>query len=500
MSIQNQKHEVPDPGYYDSLISKQKKLLKTSHDDVEQWLELGRLYEAKIDLTNRIVKKSVFIRLCLPICALCFLIFLAFIAYIFPSILLLEQSKKAFYLAGSVIPILFLAYVWYLRYPPSGKKYFKKVLSIDPECWEACMHLGLIALRKRKKQQGCRFLEQAIRLGAENHKIERELKSIYEKEFVAFFQKQKEMESRQQDLIRKQAGEIQRLRAKSSSLEQLSRRLTRKVEQTKWQANREKNLLKRDMNVQMEHLKEDYEEKMASIRIVAPDEEREQAEGHFARLTTEIMESKAELDGSSFSEVKRCLEEVIGEPYWRKLSEESRRYLATAEHTFNLLMEEDSDYGLVGMELCKALETELNRKLVDPFVTFMEGKESEFLRIHQTGTTGNGPSYFTYLARVLDRDNYPNFNGLTIGQYLFVLKLALEGDYALSEYRLFLDETYGNSSEVDKKGFLKKLETVTHKYRNAIAHQSPMTREQYENLRDLVFSSEDALLVNLARL
>ena len=152
------------------------------------------------------------------------------------------------------------------------------------------------------------------------------------------------------------------------------------------------------------------------------------------------------------------------------------------------------------MELCKALETELNRKLVDPFVTFMEGKESEFLRIHQTGTTGNGPSYFTYLARVLDRDNYPNFNGLTIGQYLFVLKLALEGDYALSEYRLFLDETYGNSSEVDKKGFLKKLETVTHKYRNAIAHQSPMTREQYENLRDLVFSGEDALLVNLARL
>ena len=370
MSIQNQKHEVPDPGYYDSLISKQKKLLKTSHDDVEQWLELGRLYEAKIDLTNRIVKKSVFIRLCLPICALCFLIFLAFIAYIFPSILLLEQSKKAFYLAGSVIPILFLAYVWYLRYPPSGKKYFKKVLSIDPECWEACMHLGLMALRNRKKRLGCSFLEQAIRLGAENNKIERELKSTYEKEFMAFFHKKNEINLRQRDLTEKQAQVMQQLRVKISSLEKLSQRLTRKVEQTKWQANREKNLLKKDMETQIEHLRENYEEKKASIPpdMRDRDVEREEAESHFVRLTTEVMELKAELEGSSISEVKRCLEEIFGEPYWRKLSEQTRTYLATAEHTFNLLLEEDPDYSLVGMELCKALETELNRKLVQPFI------------------------------------------------------------------------------------------------------------------------------------
>ena len=305
MSTRNHKHDVPDPGYYDSFISKQKKRIKTFPDDVKQWLELGRLYEAKVDLTNRIIKKSISVRLCFPICLVGLLMFLAFMSCIFPYILTLETSNKAFYLAGSIIPILFFAYTCHLRFPPSGKKYFRKAVSIDPDCGEAYMHLGLIALRKRKKQQGCRFLEQAIRLGANNSKIERELKSIYEKEFVAFFQKQKEMESRQQDLIRKQAEEIQRHRAKSSSLEQLSRRLTRKVEQTKWEANRERNLLKRDMNVQMEHLKEDYEEKMASIRLVAPDEEREQAEGHFARLTTEIMESKAELDGSSLSEVNK---------------------------------------------------------------------------------------------------------------------------------------------------------------------------------------------------
>ena len=374
MSIQIHKHEVPDPGNYDSFISKQKKLIKTFPDDVKQWLELGRLYEAKVDLTNRVIKKSISVRLCFPVCLVGLLMFLAFMSYIFPYIITLETSNKAFYLAGSIIPILLFAYACHLRFPPSGKKYFRKAVSIDPDCVEAYVHLGLMALRNRKKRLGCSFLEQAIRLGANNSKIEREVKSIYEKEFIVFFHKEKETELRQQELNKKQTEEIQQLRVKISSLEKLNQRLTRKVEQTKWHANRERNVLKRDMNVQIEHLREDYEEKMASIRLVAPDEEREQAEGHFARLTTEIMESKAELDGSSLSEVKRCLEEIFGEPYWRKLSEQTRTYLATAEHTFNLLLEEDPDYSLVGMELCKALETELNRKLVDPFVAFMEGK------------------------------------------------------------------------------------------------------------------------------
>ena len=72
------------------------------------------------------------------------------------------------------------------------------------------------------------------------------------------------------------------------------------------------------------------------------------------------------------------------------------------------------------------METELIKRLVEPFVGYLNGKKSDFLRISQTGTTKGGPSYYTYLARVVDQVNYPDINSLTTGQCHFALKLALE--------------------------------------------------------------------------
>ncbi len=139
-------------------------------------------------------------------------------------------------------------------------------------------------------------------------------------------------------------------------------------------------------------------------------------------------------------------------------------------------------------------------KLVKPFVGYLNGKKSDFLRINQTSTTKGGPSYYTYLARVADQVNYPEVNSLTLGQYHFALKLALEGDYVLSEYANFLNETCAASGAIIGRAFSEKLETVTHKYRNAIAHQSPMNKKEYEHLRGLIFVGEGALLIVVAAL
>jgi hypothetical protein len=210
------------------------------------------------------------------------------------------------------------------------------------------------------------------------------------------------------------------------------------------------------------------------------------------------MEAKAELEGTSLREVRRSLADTMGQQSWRALSENARTYLATAEHTFNLLREDGGDYSLVGMELCKALETEINKQLVEPFIQYMEGKEPEFLRISQTGESKGKPTYFTYLAKVLDRVNYPQVDSLTLGQYHFVLKLALDGDYALGDYAAFLGDISRKSGINIERIFLQKLETVTKRYRNTIAHRSPMSKEEYETLRALIWSGRRALLTAVA--
>ena len=190
----------------------------------------------------------------------------------------------------------------------------------------------------------------------------------------------------------------------------------------------------------------------------------------------------------------------MGEENWSALSEQTQTYIATAEHTFNLLKEdgENPDYSLVGMELCKALETELNKRLVEPFIGYLNGKKTEFLRVNQTGENKGKPTYFTYLARVVDDINYPQMDSLTLGQHLFVLKLAFERDYAMHDYTKFLSEKFNGSGGIFGKSFLEKLEIVTQRYRNAIAHQSPMDREEYESLRAFVFNENEALLKVIA--
>jgi len=69
------------------------------------------------------------------------------------------------------------------------------------------------------------------------------------------------------------------------------------------------------------------------------------------------------------------------------------------------------------------------------------------------------------------------------GQYHFVLKHTLKGEYALREYGVFLDQVCSSSKITVGTTFLKNLETIINRYRNTIAHHSPMNRKQCDHLR-----------------
>ncbi len=208
------KYEVSNHAYYDSLIAEQKKRVRQHSHNAEEWLELGRLYEAKIDMIQYFARRQFITRCFLPFFALVFLGVVVSYRFFDPQIMVNSWLFVLYLFADPA-----LIHLWFLRYPPSGSKYFKKVIKLDPQCGDAYMYLGLIALRRYQKRNGCRLLEQAVHLGASNKKkIEQKLKSIYEKEFTSFFNKKSEKEIRMQGIIDHQLDQIRQLRTKNANL------------------------------------------------------------------------------------------------------------------------------------------------------------------------------------------------------------------------------------------------------------------------------------------
>ncbi len=492
------KKEVSDLTEYDLLIAEQKKRVRQRPDDVKEWLELGRLHEARIDLIKYSARFSFSTRYFIP------LFFLSISAGIVVSIRQIYSFAsslwQSIWLTSPLITALMAlsSWMWYSRYPPSGRKYFRRAIALDPGCGEAYMYLGLISLRRYQKRKACRLLEQAIRLKVNHGRIEQELKSIYGKEFMAFFKAKTDREVRQQEIIDSQLGQIRKFRSEISSLERLAKSLRGRVDQARWEGSHKAKLLAKEMTNRIAAIRKEYEKEIADMKRAkeSQQEAKESAERNFVRLTTEVMEARAAVEGRSLDEAARALKDIMGSRTWKAFSEETRCYLATAEHIFRLLTEgeENPDYSLVGMELCKALETEINRTLVEPFLEFINGNREEFLRINQKGEIKGNPLYVTYLAKFVDREHFPEVTSLTLGQYHFLLKRTLDSDYALREYGDFLNELCSNSEVIVGKTFLKKLETVTKKYRNTITHRSPMNRKQCHHLRELIFAEDGALL------
>ena len=446
MSSRIKKYKVSDPAYYDPLIADQKKRVKRTPRDPMEWLELGRLHESKIDMINFVSQKNLGIRYF-------YIIYIFLLSLAIPIVIWVVSSFPLFSLKHvtiSSLSIIILSILsmnlWLLRYPLSGKRYFKKAISLDPRCAEAYMHLGFITLRRYQKRKGCMLLEQALRFDVDNKRIERNLKTIYAKEFISFFNKKIQKEVRLQELIDHQLEEVKTLRAKVSSLENLTESLSCRADQAKWEVNHKTKQLTKEMNERLYAIQKEYENQITDIKgsFESQENANDMTQKDFIRLTTEIMEAKAELEAPSFVKAHGSLEAMLGSDIWQALLPQTRTYLATAEHTFCILSQEKGspDYSLIGMELCKALEAEINRTLVAPFVHYLNGNKKEFLELNRVGESKGKPRYFTYLAQMVDQRNYPETTSLTLGQYHFVLKRALKGEYAFNAYNSFFNRIH----------------------------------------------------------
>ena len=498
MAFHRKKHPVSDPAHYDSLISDQIKRARKDPDNAEEWLKSGRLCEARIEMIRNYARRIPAARYFALIYLALILLSIVITTRFFPNLVLFPVPYIVSLIICTIFMVLMLVRLWFLRYPPSGKKYFKKAVRIDPSCAEGYIQLGLIALRRYQKRRGCGMLEKALQLNSDKQKIERELKAIYEKEFVVFFNRKSQRVTRQEKIVARQNEEIKALRSRVASLESTKRRLNERADQAKWEAAHTAKRLKKEMTDRVAAIRREHKVEIGAIQASKNlvEEEKELAQKNFMKLTTEIVEAKAEIEGRSLQDASEDVRVMVGSNLWFSLLEQTRNYLATAEHTLKLLSGNrgDPDYSLVGMELCKALETEINRSLIEPFPEYLNGNDEEFLIINKIGAAKGKPLYFTYLAKVVDMENFPGITSLTLGQYHFVLKKTLDQDYALKEYGDFLGWVAHSSKNVIGKPFLNKLETVTKRYRNAIVHGAPMTRKKCYHLRKLIFAGRNSLL------
>ncbi len=177
MFSRKREYEVSDPAFYDSLITAQKKRVRQHSQDAREWLELGRLCEAKIDMIQYFARRNWGIRLFIPIYTVLILssVCIGYFVFSNPN---LTPFLFIIIMLTAIFTVILLRWLWLLRYPPSGAKYFKKAIELDPQCGDAYMHLGLIAFRRYQKREACLLLEQAIRLNAGNKakQLDKEMK------------------------------------------------------------------------------------------------------------------------------------------------------------------------------------------------------------------------------------------------------------------------------------------------------------------------------------
>jgi len=503
MSNPRKKYEVSDPAFYTPVIARQKAYVRLHPHDTEGWVKLGGLFEARLQMTSDFAKRDFVVRYFLAILAVLTVSAIATIRFLLSDLSAISvQASVAALLLGLTV-LGFFVYLWSLRYPASGAKYFKRALSVDPNCADAYMGLGLIWLRRFQKQRAFRFLEKAAQLGGDNRKkIVRELKSIYAEEFFSFFEAQAEKTKSLQQSLDGQQEVIKGLRVEKIQLEKKIDHFSSRVSQAKWETGRTTKLMDREIESKISAIHKAYEEEISDLKREMSLNAEEFKTQNFVRLTTEILELKAGIERQSFQAASMAVEDVMGTPAWKALSDQARLYLATAEQVWSVLVkqEEKPDFSLVGMELCKALETEINRTLVTPFARNLGGEKANFLKINHIGDDHSRPFYFTYLAKVVDEENYPDIVSLTLGQYLFVLDHAQQGDAALNHYREFLNEINRSAGTVIENIFLARLKTVVKRYRNLITHHASMDAQQLHHLRELIFAGDNSLLENCSKI
>ena len=490
-------NDLSDPSYFNPIIARQKKFLKINSDDPKEWVKLGGLYEDRASMVDRIIRRSFILRaICIP----------TFLIFFFCTLFLYKISPHNFLMIDNplilisllLIMALTLVGVFLLRNPRSGSSFFKKAIVLDQKCGEAYMHLGFIALRRYQKRKAYCLLEHALELQVDDKRLKKSLKTLYEGEFIKFFNAQRDGDKKKQEAFDSQQEQIKKLQSEIHLHKTNIDILKSKTKQTLCNVKRDVKFKSKELDNQIFAVKKNYQEKIVKIEKEKAELKRENEVDPviFVNLSDELFESELKIEQLSFQQTVENIKNTVELDLWQSLSRQTKFYVVTAEQTFSIFSKSDDikDFSLIGLEYCKALELEINKKFTAPFSEYIKERKEQFLKIDQTGERNNKPKYSSYLSMVVDEKNYPSINSLTLGQFHFALKQSLKNSYNLQEFRQFIDGLFSDRFKATPFLFSEKLGVVVKRYRNVIAHLSSMNRVECGHLRELIFFGNDSLL------
>ena len=366
---------------------------------------------------------------------------------------------------------------------------------------DAHLALGRIALRRGQKKNACRYFEAALACGVKDAEAKSSLRSAYEKEFFKLFQRERQSRRDQEQAIALQSERIESLTREIRELRGQTETFKRGAANAKKQRDHSRRQYKKILQERLEGVRSHYEGRLREVSENLETVAEEARELKKERLSAEIdatlrLETRA--DEGVYNNTLAMMEAYLGCHAWQVLHEETRQLLITAEYVYQNMGGAGMDFGLVGMELCKSVEVEVNEKLVHPFVRHLEraGLVEEFLSRNKVGERAGAPLYHSRLANVVDRAHYSGFRMLTLGQFLFTLQQIQKSDYCLEHFEEFLAGSGMTGEIVDR--WVDKCAQLVMDYRNPLAHASILDRESCGDLRRLVYIETDSLMKSLA--
>ncbi|HID20759.1 MAG TPA: hypothetical protein EYP28_07505 [Methanophagales archaeon] len=164
---------------------------------------------------------------------------------------------------------------------------------------------------------------------------------------------------------------------------------------------------------------------------------------------------------------------------WQELEESTRDFLTTGESVFRAFRTvKEVDFAAPAVEFAKALEVELNTKLINRFRSYSK-KRGDFFQIIQRKDGSR--------SKLLSRKE------LTLGQIRYELKEVTSNPATVYvKFREYLkQESDTPDFWLDGDKFPKTLQTITQRYRNGAAHTAKMTLELFEEWRNLLLGVKD---------
>lgn len=211
-----------------------------------------------------------------------------------------------------------------------------------------------------------------------------------------------------------------------------------------------------------------------------------------------------------YSDFENQIKKIFGVD-WKKLENDSKEFLITAEMLTDVLMriEELSgkiDFAPVILEYSKSLELELLQKIFLKFKKYYKEKlaDEEDIFDYKQQELENYEKKEGFIKTCESLKDYLNDKrDLTTGEMYFVLLRTGESHYVFSnlliKFRNFIEGHIKDSEYLLSKEFLGKLEQFLREFRNKSAHITKMTQEEIGKCRAFLLLEPQLLLVNLLR-